>query len=129
VQVAANSAPAREERQTVETAPEPVRAADADYHRHPGADSPGEPAPIRVAVDSTPAADAGAPVQLASARTAVVVHTGHIMRDQLPPDPRMIVTGADLKRERNEQTLGYDRDAMESIRRHEATVSLVKGQF
>ncbi|HZP80172.1 MAG TPA: hypothetical protein VFB21_00920 [Chthonomonadaceae bacterium] len=55
---------------------------------------------------------------------------GRILRTaQLPPDPRLIVSNGDLKRQRAAATLGYDRDTLESIQRRQPTVSLISSRF
>ncbi|HZO87472.1 MAG TPA: hypothetical protein VFB38_03975 [Chthonomonadaceae bacterium] len=59
----------------------------------------------------------------------VRVRIGHILREQLPPDPRLIASNADLKRERAAANLGYDRDAVQNIERRQAAVSLISGKF
>jgi hypothetical protein len=54
---------------------------------------------------------------------------GHLLREQLPPDPRLILTNAELKRRREAATLGYDHDTLEGIQRGQATVALISGKF
>jgi hypothetical protein len=54
---------------------------------------------------------------------------GHLLREQLPPDPHLILTNADLKRQREAATLGYGRDALQSIQRGQATVALLSSKF
>jgi hypothetical protein len=138
VQLANIPSAVRDEKQAEQMVPEAPRQSDeAAYHVHPGwhhasVSTMDEDRTVVAASDAGSAtkvvyASASAPTR--AAQPAVTVHYGHVLRDQLAPDPHMIVTGADLKREANAQTLGYDRDAMENIRKHEATVSLVSGKF
>ncbi len=54
---------------------------------------------------------------------------GRLMREQLPPDPHLIVSNADLKRRHDAATLGYSHDALQGIQRGQATVSLISGKF
>jgi hypothetical protein len=85
------------------------------------------------AVDKTPSATANPATsndtpQVASA--GLSRHFGRILRTaQLPPDPRLIVSNGDLKRQRAAATLGYDRDTLESIQRRQPTVSLISSRF
>ena len=55
------------------------------------------------------------------------VHWGHLLITELPPSPGPSL--AEMKRGRLAATLGYDRETLEHIERHQAAVSLIGSKF
>ena len=62
-------------------------------------------------------------------KPAVDKGTKIVYAGPLPPETSQILTNAAMKQQRRAETLGYDRDTVRSIQRHEVTISFFKGSL
>lgn len=113
---------------------EPMQVATA-YAFQPGMDIRDQH--LRAAMETASNTLVGADVRVSSTDTAPAkpdagpappqIHRGHLLVSELPLSPSPSL--AEMKRGLMASTLGYDRETLEHIERHQAAVSLIGSRF
>lgn len=112
----------------------PIKVANAGYTYQPNMDASFQH-PARMEMDGgtlpgpeVRVSDAGTPSETtAPAPRPVITHRGHLILSQLPPSATL--SNDQIKHLHEASTMGYDRETLESIKRGQATVSLIGSKF